>query len=72
MYNKVKGYRVMLNEKQSDIAEILHITSQAYSAKERGIRRFTDEEKLVLRDYFQNHFSDVTIDSLFFSQNKTK
>ena len=47
MYNKIKGYRNMVNETQGDWAKILGITRQAYSQKENGINFFNDNEKGV-------------------------
>ena len=50
MYSRLKGLRVMLGKKQDDFAELLGITKQAYSAKERGKTSFKDTEKIILAD----------------------
>lgn len=64
--NKVAGYRTMLNMSQKDMASYLEITPQSYSNKERGVRRFNDEEKLKLKRLFRKIDSDLTIDAIFF------
>lgn len=64
--NKVQAYRKALKLKQYDIAKILGISVVMYSKKERKETPFTDVEKVKLLDYFKKHFSNETIDSLFF------
>ncbi|MEY8291562.1 transcriptional regulator [Carnobacteriaceae bacterium 52-44] len=64
--NRVAGYRIMLNMNQKDMAGYLGITSQSYSNKERGMRKFSDEEKLKLKELFRKIDSDLTIDAIFF------
>ena len=72
MYSRVKGLRVMLGKKQDDFAELLGITKQAYSAKERGKTSFKDTEKIILADYIISYFPQETITTLFFEEVKTK
>ena len=62
----------MLGKKQDDFAELLGITKQAYSAKERGKTSFKDSEKIVIADYIISRFPDETITTLFFEEVKTK
>lgn len=66
IFNKVAGYRVMLNFSQKDIAKYLNITPQSYSNKERGFRNFNDDEKMKLKKLFNKIDSDLTIDDIFF------
>lgn len=61
MYSRLKGLRVMLGKKQDDFAELLGITKQAYSAKERGKTSFKDTEKIILADYIISYFPQETI-----------
>ena len=63
---KVKGYRVMLGKTQQDMADMFGITKQAYSAKERGISRFSDEEMITIKNMLLQLFPDITIDSIFY------
>lgn len=72
MYSRLKGLRVMLGKKQDDFAELLGITKQAYSAKERGKTSFKDTEKIILADYIISYFPQETITTLFFEEAKTK
>ena len=62
----------MLGKKQDDFAELLGITKQAYSAKERGKTSFKDTEKIILADYIISYFPQETITTLFFEEVKTK
>ncbi|HCM89314.1 MULTISPECIES: helix-turn-helix transcriptional regulator [Vagococcus] len=64
--NRVAGYRVALKLKQSDMANKLNISRQAYSEKERGNVPFKDSEKIFLKELFKQVDSNVTIDLLFF------
>lgn len=64
--NKVAGYRVMIGKKQQDIANVLNISRQAYSEKERGKVPFNDKEKIILKKMFTVVNSNLTIDDLFF------
>lgn len=65
--NTIKGLRVTLGKTQLEMAEYLNISRQAYSNKERGILAFNDREKIALKQLFLQVDSDVTIDSLFFT-----
>lgn len=66
MYNRIKGYRNMVNETQDDWAKILGITRQAYSQKENGINYFKDSEKLIIKKHLEKKGIRKTIDELFF------
>lgn len=64
--NKVKGYRTMLGLTQKDLAELLDLSSQSVSNKERGFTSFTDEEKVVFRELVKDIIPDITIDEIFY------
>lgn len=64
--NKVAGYRVMIGLNQTEVGNILGISKQAYSNKERGKNQFNDQEKVKLKELFQVYFPDISIDDLFF------
>lgn len=66
MMNKVKGYRNMMNEKQSDWAALLSINRVTYNRKEKGIINFTDKEKIIIKDHVSKIIPNITIDELFF------
>jgi DNA-binding XRE family transcriptional regulator len=65
---KVRGYRVMLGKTQKEMAEIFNISKQAYSAKERGESRFSNEEMVTIKEMLLPMFPGITIDEIFFSK----
>lgn len=67
MKNRVAGYRKMLGKTQSDMAEVFGISKQAYSAKERGITSFKDNEKIMFKELLKPLFPNITIDEIFYS-----
>lgn len=64
---KVSGYRHMLGLTQQEISMYLGITSQSYSSKERGVRPFSDSEKIKLKALFRGVNPNITIDTIFFN-----
>lgn len=64
--NKIAGYRNMLQMNQTKMGELLGISKQAYSNKERGIVKFNDKEKLIIKNLILPYFPDISIDELFF------
>lgn len=65
-YDKLAGYRAMLNMTQKDFAELLKVTNQTYSKKENGQIPFKPKEMEILKNYIKETYTDVTIDSIFF------
>lgn len=63
---KVKGYRVMLGKTQEELAKNFGISKQAYSAKERGLTRFTNKEMIAIKELLLPLFPGITIDEIFF------
>lgn len=63
--NKVKAFREALEKPQHEIAKILGVSQPSYNRKEKN-RRFTDEEKVILTDYFKKYFPNETLESIFF------
>ncbi|MBF0714665.1 transcriptional regulator [Gemelliphila palaticanis] len=64
--NKLAGYRSMLNIPRKNIAELLQISNVAYGKKEKGITPFTDNEKVILVNFFKNNGINTNIEDLFF------
>ena len=56
----------MLGKTQKDMAEIFEISKQAYSAKERGNTRFSNEEMIMIKEMLLPMFPGITIDEIFF------
>ena len=50
--NKVKAFREALNKSQYEMAILLNISQGTYCKKERR-RKFTDDEKIILTNYFK-------------------
>ena len=63
---KIRGYRNMIGKTQKDMAEIFEISKQAYSAKERGNTRFSNEEMIMIKEMLLPMFPGITIDEIFF------
>lgn len=63
--NKVKAFREALNKSQYEMAILLNITQGTYCKKERR-RKFTDDEKIILTNYFKENFPNETLESIFF------
>lgn len=57
----------MLGKTQKDMAEIFNISKQAYSAKERGRTRFSNEEMIIIKKMLLPMFPGITIDEIFFN-----
>lgn len=64
--NKVLGYRKMLQLNQSEIAQRLGISTQAYGQKENKKVAFKDSEKIILLEIFRQAQPQLSIDDLFF------
>lgn len=45
---ELRGERVRHGYTSEDMARMIGVSKQAYSQKERGLRKFTDEEKVKL------------------------
>lgn len=63
--NKVKAFREALNKSQYEMAILLNISQGSYCKKERR-RKFTDDEKIILTNYFKENFPNETLESIFF------
>lgn len=62
----IREYRKQLGLTQREMAEIIGITEQSYWNKENERRKFTDEEKVKVRDYLRRYVPNVTVDHIFF------
>ena len=63
---KLKGYRVMLDLTQEQMANKLNITGRSYIDKESGKKHFKYKEMLAIKEMVKEIKPDVTIDELFF------
>lgn len=63
--NKVKAFREALNKSQYEMAILLNISQGTYCKEERR-RKFTDDEKIILTNYFKENFPNETLESIFF------
>lgn len=70
--NKIRGLRVMAGLNQQDVAKAFNLSTQSYSKKERGLTAFTDSEKVIFRNLINEAAPNETIESIFFTNQKTK
>ena len=63
--NKVKAFREALNKSQYEMANLLNISQGTYCKKERQ-RNFSDNEKIILTNFFKENFPNETLESIFF------
>ena len=59
MCQSLKVIRKESNLTQEDVARMLGLTRQAYSHKEKGIRKFSIEEALALSDIFNTDVRNI-------------
>lgn len=62
--NKVKGYRVMANLTQEEMAQVVGLQRRAYIDKENGTRLFTVAELIAIRDTLNEKGINVSLDDL--------
>lgn len=72
MANIIKGYRNMVGMKQSEMAEVIGVSRQAYWNKETGRTAFSDREKELFRDEVKKVLPEIKIDDIFFNQKVGK
>lgn len=58
------------NKSQKDLADLLEISTKAYSSKENGKTEFTMNEMFKISDYFNKSIEDIFLPSLL--QNGVK
>lgn len=72
MKNVIAGYRKVAGMKQSDAANLLGISRQAYWNKENGRTAFTDKEKVVFWNEVKKVLPEISLTSIFFTQDVGK
>ena len=72
MILKVKGYRNMLNLSQKEVGDMLGLSKQSFSLKERGKVKFTIDEMKTLKNLFSSINPHITIEDIFFWTNVTQ
>lgn len=65
---KVAEYRRYLGLSQTDLANLLGVSLQAYWKKEKGITPFKDDEKIKITKLFQKTLPNIDIMDIFFSE----
>ena len=63
--NKVKAFREAFNKSPYEMAKLLNISQGTYCKKERQ-RKFSDNEKIILTNFFKENFPNETLESIFF------
>lgn len=69
---ELSSYRKAIGYTQKDMSNIFGISRQAYYRKEKGYTPFSDKEKVIFKNLVKPVFPNVTIDSLFFTENTKK
>lgn len=64
--NKVQMYRKAIKKTQKDFAEILKLSLDGYSKKERGLSEFTESEIKELLKLFKSYDDKLTVEDIFF------
>ncbi|WP_438835455.1 helix-turn-helix transcriptional regulator [Streptococcus pluranimalium] len=64
--NKVRGYRNMLGLTQESLGKELGISKQSYHNKESGKTRFSDSEKIKIKNLLLPMFPNITLEDIFF------
>jgi len=64
--NKIQMYRKAIKKTQKDFAEILKLSLDGYSKKERGLSEFTESEIKELLKLFKSYDDKLTVEDIFF------
>lgn len=70
--SKVAKIRRFMGMSQTDLANVLQISLQAYYKKEKGKTAFNDGEKIIIKNLFSEDFPEITMEELFFNQEVSK
>lgn len=70
---KLASLRTLYNINQSVLAELIQVSINTYSSKERGVTSFNQKEMIEITNFFRKFEPDITMDDIFFidSVNQT-
>lgn len=63
---KLASLRTLYNINQSVLAEVIGVTINTFSSKERGATAFTQQEMILITNHFKQFDSKLTMDDIFF------
>ena len=63
---KLASLRTLYKINQSDLAEVIGVTINTFSSKERGVTAFTQQEMILITNHFKRFDSNITMDDIFF------
>nr|WP_288295215.1 helix-turn-helix transcriptional regulator [uncultured Granulicatella sp.] len=63
--NKIQMYRKAIKKTQKDFAELLNLSVDGYSKKERRISQFTESEIKELLKLFKSYDKNLTAEDIF-------
>ncbi|MCY3031371.1 helix-turn-helix domain-containing protein [Aerococcus sp. Group 1] len=65
--NKVSAYRKSINMTQSQMADCMNLSLDAYSRKERGLSEFKKSEMEKFADIIATKDPKISIEAIFFN-----
>lgn len=68
---KLKSLRTFYNIKQKELSELLNVSLNTYSSKERGNTPFFQGEMISIVKFFKQYDRNITMDDIFFNKNVT-
>ena len=63
---KLASLRTLYKINQSVLAEVIGVTINTFSSKERGVTAFTQQEMILITNHFKQFDSNITMDDIFF------
>ena len=63
---KLASLRTLYKINQSVLAEVIGVTINTFSSKERGVTAFTQQEMILITNHFKRFDSNITMDDIFF------
>ena len=63
---KMASLRTLYKINQSVLAEVIGVTINTFSSKERGVTAFTQQEMILITNHFKQFDSNITMDDIFF------
>lgn len=63
---KLASLRTLYNINQVILAELIGVSVNTYSSKERGVTAFVQREMIAITNFFRKFELDITMDDIFF------
>lgn len=69
---KLRSLRSYFDINQSELAKLINVTLNTYSAKERGVTFFNQIEMIKITIFFKEYNPKLTMDDIFFKHEVTE